>query len=577
MKQLINSQNRMRRYIYSLLLIVITFDGFAVHFFGNVDKYELRERIYLQTDKHLYLSGEQVLMKVFTTDTEQIPIALSKIAYVELVDDSIARIQIMIELTDGTSAGRIQLPTNLPTGYYRLIAYTQFMKNEGIDVFFEKKIAVINVFQSNDHPVQVELLTENNFSPAEENEFDMVSLQPDKTSYTTRERGELLLNGLPENIHTLSVSIAGKEFLPIGESDISLFLKNQTKKSTTFTGEFLPEYEGHIITGKIIDNQIENAGDDMLLIPCISFPEKGIRFFAGQKNNTEYVRFFTSGISGTKEIATIVYNTDERYRLDIQSPFVNQYTAEPTPALRLDSAYNGQLLERSVALQVLHYFSENLPAHQHISEPYFKMLPTCSYLLSEYTRFMTMREIFSEFIVGSRFRKKDEKWELSVLVKKGHDYIYGTMPLVLLDGVPISDHSVIYGYDPFSVERINIYYGPIVLGGYTFDGIVELTTYRHLHQDLQLNGSLQILTYEAPQLPYRLDTPDYSMGKNRQSRIPDGRHTLLWNPNVQTDGKTSIRLPFDTSDLTGEFQATMEGVTKDGEMIYTTSFFTVDR
>jgi len=94
---------------------------------------------------------------------------------------------------------------------------------------------------------------------------------------------------------------------------------------------------------------------------------------------------------------------------------------------------------------------------------------------------------------------------------------------------------------------------------------------------LHLNSSSQILSYEGPQLPYRFATPDYSKEKNRQSRIPDGRHTLLWNPDVRTDGKTSIRLPFDTSDLTGDFQATVEGITNNGEIIFATSFFKVEQ
>ena len=59
--------------------------------------------------------------------------------------------------------------------------------------------------------------------------------------------------------------------------------------------------------------------------------------------------------------------------------------------------------------------------------------------------------------------------------------------------------------------------------------------------------------------------------------MPDGRHTLLWEPNIVTNGKTSIQLPFNTSDLTGEFQITVEGITKDGEIIHTTSSFKVSR
>jgi len=205
----------------------------------------LCERIYVQTDKHLYLAGETVLMKLLTTNAEQIPIIFSKVAYVELVVDSLARIQTKVGLIDGIGSGRILLPTNLPTGYYRLIAYTQYMRNEGTDVFFEKKITVMNTFQSGYRPVDAksaapplpppvgEELPPHNFtgdaSPSLWGRVG-VGLQTDKTSYATRERGELTVSGLPDNMYTISVSIAGREFVPVDETDVSLFNKNQTKK-----------------------------------------------------------------------------------------------------------------------------------------------------------------------------------------------------------------------------------------------------------------------------------------------------------------------------------------------------------
>jgi len=555
----------MKRYFLGILLT-----GIVIQLFGQV---ELRERVYVQTDKYLYLAGEPILMKFLTTDAEQIPITFSKVAYVELVADTTARLQIKVELTNGTGSGQIFLPADMPTGYYRLIAYTQYMRNEGVDVFFEKNIAVLNTFQSGYKPMENE---EHRFSFVEESNSGTFSLQPDKATYKLRTRGELILSGLPKNIHTLSVSIAGKEFVPVIESNISLFRKNLTKKSTEFSGSFLPEYEGHIVTGKIIN--IQTGVDETLLTASIAFPtEDGNRFFVGQKSETGDVRFFTSGISGTKEMVTVVYNADEKYSVDILSPFVNRYTPKQMAELYIDSAYYEQVLTRSVALQVFRYFSDNTSGNRNISELYLNIKPTMTYLLDEYTRFTTMQEVFTEFIIGARFRRNAaNKQELSVYFKRGEFYNYGTMPLVLLDGVPVLDHDVIYNYNPLSVEQINIYYGPYIMGGYHFDGIVELLTYRRLHQDLNLDKSSQIIAYEGPQLPYRFSTPDYLEEKNRGNRMPDTRHTLLWNPDVRTNGDASIRLPFDTSDLTGEFQATVEGITKDGECFFATVFFKVE-
>jgi len=565
---------KMKRYFCCILLSSI-----VLQVFGQI---ELCERLYVQTDKQLYLAGEQIRMKVLTTDTKQIPLVFSKIAYVELVDDSIARIQLMVELTNAAGEGQMQIPADMPTGYYRLIAYTQHMRNEGTEVFFEKNIAVVNTYQSGYQPEEQETATETRFSSELENSSGSVSLQPDKAIYTTRDRGELTVSGLPENIHTLSVSIAGKEWMPVAETNASLFRKNLTKKpdgnaiAAQQREAFLSEYEGHIVTGKIIDNQTgTEAPDNIFLVPALSFPGDGIRFFPGQKTETGDVRFFTSGISGMKEIATVIYHVDDKYRIDIESPFVTHFAPESIPTLRIDSAYYSQLLERSVALQVLHYFSDDPSANRNISEPHFKMKPSISYPLDEYTRFTTMREVFTEFILGARFRRTDGKWGLSTFVKRGDSYIYGTAPLVLLDGVPISVHDNVFNYDPLTVETINIYYGPCNIGGCLFDGIVELITYRRFHQDLNLDKSSQVISYNGPQLYNPLVTPDYSDEKNRQSRMPDSRHTLLWNPDVSAEGKTSIRLPFDTSDLTGDFQATVEGITEDGKFIFETSFFKV--
>jgi hypothetical protein len=58
--------------------------------------------------------------------------------------------------------------------------------------------------------------------------------------------------------------------------------------------------------------------------------------------------------------------------------------------------------------------------------------------------------------------------------------------------------------------------------------------------------------------------------------MPDNRHTLLWYPNIQPEGITSIRLPFETSDLKGEFHVTVEGVTNNGEFFSATSSFQVE-
>ena len=570
----------MKRYFFTLVLLSVVW----IPFFGTTGD-ELRERIYMQTDKQSYLAGEQIRMKLITFDMAQNPLVFSKVAYAELVGDSIAKAQVKVALTDGVGEGHMLLPVDLPTGYYRLIAYTQYMRNESAAIFFEKIIGIVNTFQPDYDPETAKAAhtahtdlqsmdTPTNIPNAQFSTFNF-QLSTLKPVYSTREHGELLLSGLPATLHTLSVSIAGKE-LPTPNSPFSTPNSQFSTPNSQFSGDYLPEYEGHIITGTLINNQTGKAerGDDVI-IPALSFPGEGINFFTGEKSETGDIRFFTSGNNETKEIATIVYNAGDKYRIDVQSPFVTRFLPVSTPVLYIDSACYDQLLERSVALQASHYFLNDTLENQYMPEPFFQLIPKNSYPLDEYTRFTTMREVFVEFIASARFRRREDNQELSVFVRRGNKSYYGSNTLVFLDGAPISNHELIYNYDPLVVEYINIYNDLLILGGNTFEGVVELKTYRGLMQDIVFNKSTQIITYEGPQKGEKFISPDYSDEKNRISRIPDGRHTLLWNADIQTGGQTAIRLPFDTSDLTGEFNATVEGITQDGEIIVATTSFTV--
>lgn len=62
---------------------------------------ELRERVYLQTDKQFYLSGELVWMKFIATDLDQRLSDVSKVGYVELLDSALAVVQARLVLEKG--------------------------------------------------------------------------------------------------------------------------------------------------------------------------------------------------------------------------------------------------------------------------------------------------------------------------------------------------------------------------------------------------------------------------------------------------------------------------------------------
>lgn len=88
--------------------------------------YSLDEKVYLQTDKPYYSSGENIWFKGYLVSEATLePHMLSRYIYVELInrlDSVVSRVKICKDSTG--FAGFIKLIPNLPSGDYNLRAYT---------------------------------------------------------------------------------------------------------------------------------------------------------------------------------------------------------------------------------------------------------------------------------------------------------------------------------------------------------------------------------------------------------------------------------------------------------------------
>jgi hypothetical protein len=185
-----------------------------------------------------------------------------------------------------------------------------------------------------------------------------------------------------------------------------------------------------------------------------------------------------------------------------------------------------------------------------------------------------MPEVVLEFIPGLRFRKAGDSYVLSTLTEERTGYSQSPS-LVLLDGIPLVDHGLIYNYNPLLIKEIEVYKGKYVFGGAMFDGLAIFKTYRNDYPALRLSGSTQLFAYEGTQSPHPFPTPAYPTEEQRNSRLPDYRHTLLWMPQVETRPDQTL-IPFTTSDLKGNFRITVEGLTSNGKVIYATHLIKVE-
>jgi len=533
------------------------------------------ERVFVHTDKNSYIAGEDILLKFYVVDGYFHPSVLSKVGYVEISDTNRPHMQLMLALENGRGAGVISIPRDIPTGIYQLSAYTRYMRNEGKNVFFRKQIAIVNPAQQFLDAERFELvdefrIEERGTAHSTRNQPINLRVQTDRNEYGNREKVLLSIDNIPENTANLVVSVSRNDSIVLVPKVNKEEWFYQAKNAFPFSNEWLPEYEGHIITGHFSPRHQEN------LVASVAFVGDDIRFFNGQINpQNGLISFYTAGIFGRQQIVTsaIASQGDERvlFHVDLLSPFC-ETLPETLPVLQI-YPNEQQIMDRFIGVQIQERM--NSDRNNFVPTPRYSVLqPAMTYDLEEYTRFNTISETILEFVSGVRVtRLRDRSRIISLFMEDLQRNSLRT--LILLDGIPIFDHEDILAYNPMHIRRIDIYNEHYVFGGRDFEGIISFVTHDANLPFFQLSDESQLLIYNMPQLSPLFEFADYSTETAQNSRKPDFRHTLYWNPFVEITAGKPIELSFYTSDLSGEFKITVEGFTNDGKIIQGVYYFHV--
>lgn len=108
------------------------------------------EKVFLHLDKTQYGQGETIWLKSYlTAGADHLPSTLSKNVYVELMTTEGEFVdRIILRSEQGLSHGSLKLDKQMVQGEYYLRAYTEYMKNQGSDFFYTKKIKVYSLDRS---------------------------------------------------------------------------------------------------------------------------------------------------------------------------------------------------------------------------------------------------------------------------------------------------------------------------------------------------------------------------------------------------------------------------------------------
>jgi len=526
--------------------------------------------------------------------------------YVMSLSDSGDKIKVTVQ-SDILLANEIYLFAH--TREIKKVALSTFMQN-GTAVFLFDKVALgdgishITIFNNQKQPVCERLYFKKSSKQLE------IKLNTDQSSYATRKRVNINIQSgnseIKNDSASLSMTVYHLDSLQSPDastinsyllltSDLNgfiedpeyYFLNDNEKtnaaldyvmltngwrrfkwedllKNTKPFFKYAPEYNGAIITGNVINTKTGMPAAD---IDCyISVPGFPSEFNSSVSNEEGSVAFELKNFYGSSEII-LQPNTggDSVYRIDITNPFIDKFSNTLYPAFTIQKKTANNVLEQSISMQVQNIYSGknlkrfNIPV---IDTTAFYIKSDAKYKLDNYTRFTTMEEILREYVIMVDVKKREGKFHYHNF-DLANNQMFKDDPLVLVDGVPVTDLDKFMVTDPLKLNTLEVVNRRYFLGNSVFDGILSWTSYKVDMADYEpVNAT--IIDYDGLQLEREFYAPVYANANQESSHLPDFRNVLLWSPNIKIAGGQSKEINFYTSDLPGKYAIQIQGITKGG-------------
>lgn len=327
---------------------------------------------------------------------------------------------------------------------------------------------------------------------------------------------------------------------------------------------FLPEYNDHLISAKITNTLTGAPAKD--IVAYLSVPGKRVQLYASRSDSLGHLVFNTKQLFGPGEVvAQTNSEKDSTFRIDVLSPFSEQYSKRTLPQLTLSADLQKALEQHSLGMQIQNIYALNKIKRFYdpgVDSAGFFAQPYKTYLLDNYTRFTTMEEVLREYVREDNIVRSRGRYHIKVLNEKG--FLDGD-PIVLLDDVPVFNIDKVMAIDPLKVRKLEVvrdryFYGPTVN-----EGVFSFTTYKGDLGGVEIDPHAVVLDYEGLQLKREFYSPVYDTEKAANSRVPDFRSLLFWSPDVNTNTVGKGQVSFYTSDQRGKYVVSVQGISEEGD------------
>ena len=548
---------------------------------------QFRETYFVETDKHLYASGETVYFRIFNLSHPLLKNNnWSTVFYLEVINArNVPVAQGKYPIDQAGSIGSLILPDTLSSGNYYIRGYTRWMRNFPASGYVYVPMAIVNPERLNleelDYLTRIERggnligrererLKEHRSEPAG------IDCEPDRQSYAKREKVTVQIR-TDETVDLsggLAVSVVKLDYMDTTGSCYSGWEKGipQGPESVLYA----PETRGVSLDGTIVQGEDEQPAPYATIHLTLLGEKPDYLGLVSDQNGR--IRFaIPPRVGANNALVTFNANGGSTLKLILEDAFSNDFLQQKLPGKNL-SGYRMEVLEEMmIYVQLKQAFgiigSLQDQSSDSASLPHFYGSPEYRYHPADYIPIPNLEEFLFELVPKVVIRKRKQEYMVALQDNAGFYLDYA--PLILLDHVAVQDMEALFSIDPRNIEYIDVINTSYIRGGNYYGGILSIISKEGNLAGVELpEGStiIDLQTYQNGQenLPQAITPP------SGDAHLPDLRTLLYWNPSLPITDGHQTRIGFSSSDIGGSYVVTVTGMTASGTIISGRCFFRVD-
>jgi hypothetical protein len=528
-----------------------------------------QERVYVSTDKDVYVAGENLWCSVYCIDAATGEYSkFSEVAYLQFVsNDGIAATH-KVALIEGRGCGVFQIPVTFATGNYSIVSYTKAYGGDAKNEFNGKIITVLNT-------VSAKRVREG---------VAVGELLPGDGKLVQSGNASISVGSYENGSFPVKVKNSGGEQMKLSVSvyhidDLTKMVGNYNSvplsgRSGDFEQRQETDYAGEVVRVRVSAKNGVGCAGKYVYMSAVGNTED---VYVNRIDSSGVVTFYTNSIMGHRDLVFEVLDdsksvshgasardTAQAYKIEILESEFKRSVAK-IPQLRISRQMDGALRERNRRMQISRMFEADtlLDIYNRKDNSFVGDTKPLVYNLDEYTRFENLEETLREYVKFARIRYVDSNAEIKV--------VWGAQGrcLALVDGIPVSDHTRILGLNQQLIKQIAVYPKRYMLNHFIYDGIVNFITYRGDMAGMKLPANVSLVEYNGVSWPMAF----LGVKTGHQDKYPNFNSTVYWNPTVEIPAGGEFEFNCVMPKYKGTFRVVIEGLQDTNKEVFAVEEF----